>query len=70
MESIISLIKARRSCRKFNNQLPTADQVKTLEKAALLAPTSKTTDPGTSYLLLTQKLLIYYQALSHMEQPS
>ncbi len=45
MESIISLIKARRSCRKFNNQLPTADQVKTLEKAALLAPTSKNNRP-------------------------
>lgn len=45
MESIHSLITARRSCRKFTDQPLSEDQIELLKKAALLAPTSKNNRP-------------------------
>lgn len=41
MESFSELIKARRSMRKFTEEELTQEQVVTLMKAALMAPTSK-----------------------------
>lgn len=44
MESFGELIKARRSMRKFTEEELTQEQVVTLMKAALMAPTSKRTN--------------------------
>lgn len=44
MESFSELIKARRSMRKFTGEELTQEQVVTLMKAALMAPTSKRTN--------------------------
>lgn len=44
MESFSELIKARRSMRKFTEEELTQEQVVTLMKAALMAPTSKRTN--------------------------
>ena len=41
MESFSELIKTRRSMRKFTEEELTQEQVVTLMKAALMAPTSK-----------------------------
>ena len=41
MESFSELIKARRSMRKFTAEELTQDEVVTMMKAALMAPTSK-----------------------------
>lgn len=41
MESFAELIKRRRSIRKFTNQLLSPEQVESLLKAALMAPSSK-----------------------------
>jgi len=41
MESFSELIKVRRSMRKFTEEELTQEQVVTLMKAALMAPTSK-----------------------------
>ena len=44
MESFSELIKARRSMRKFTEEELTQEEVVTLMKAALMAPTSKRTN--------------------------
>ena len=44
MENFSDLIKNRRSMRKFTDEEPTQDQVLTLLKAALMAPSSKRTN--------------------------
>lgn len=43
MENFSSLIKQRRSIRKFTDQLLSPEQVELILKAALMAPTSKST---------------------------
>lgn len=45
MESFNELIKARRSMRKFTDEELTQEQVVTLMKAALMAPSSKRSNP-------------------------
>ena len=41
MESFAQLVKTRRSMRKFTDELLSSDDVATLLKAALMAPSSK-----------------------------
>jgi len=57
MESIHSLITARRSCRKFTDQPLTKEQVELLKKAALLAPTSKNNRPWHFIFITDPELL-------------
>ena len=45
MESFASLIKSRRSTRKFTEQLLSPEQVELILKAALMAPASKRKNP-------------------------
>ena len=45
MEKFAELIKTRRSTRKFTDQLLTPEEVEALLKAALMAPTSKGSNP-------------------------
>ena len=45
MESFATLIKNRRSIRKFTGQLLNPDQVEMILKAALMAPASKRKNP-------------------------
>lgn len=47
MESFATLIKSRRSTRKFTNQLLNPEQVEMILKAALMAPASKRKIPGS-----------------------
>ena len=45
MESFATLIKSRRSTRKFTDQLLNPEQVEMILKAALMAPASKRKNP-------------------------
>lgn len=45
MNNFAELIKARRSTRKFTEQLLTPEQVESILKAALMAPSSKSKNP-------------------------
>ena len=54
MESFSELIKARRSMRKFTEEELTQEQVVTLMKAALMAPTSKRSNAG-QFIVVDEK---------------
>ena len=41
MENFSELVRLRRSMRKFTDEMPSAEQVKTILRAALMAPSSK-----------------------------
>ena len=45
MESFATLIKSRKSTRKFTDQLLNPEQVEMILKAALMAPASKRKNP-------------------------
>lgn len=55
MESFATLIKNRRSIRKFTGQLLNPDQVEMILKAALMAPASKRKIPGNLLLWRIRK---------------
>ena len=54
MESFSELIKARRSMRKFTEEELTQEQVVTLMKAALMAPTSKRSN-ASQFIVVDEK---------------
>lgn len=55
MDSFATLIKNRRSTRKFTDRLLSPEQVEMILKAALMAPASKRKIPGSSWLWKTRK---------------
>lgn len=57
MESFASLIKARRSTRKFTDRLLNPEQVEMILKAALMAPASKRTNPWQFVVVEEREML-------------
>ena len=57
MESFASLIKNRRSTRKFTDQLLNPDQVEQLLRAALMAPASKGKNPWQFVVVEDKQML-------------
>ena len=57
MESFAELIKRRRSIRKFKNQLLSPEQVESLLKAALMAPSSKRSNSWQFVLVEDKEML-------------
>ena len=57
MESFAELIKNRRSIRKFTNQLLSPEQVESLLKAALMAPSSKRSNAWQFVLVENKEML-------------
>lgn len=57
MESFASLIKNRRSTRKFTDQLLSAEQVEMILKAALMAPSSKRKNPWQFVVVEDKEML-------------
>jgi len=57
MESFAELIKKRRSIRKFTNQLLSPEQVESLLKAALMAPSSKRSNAWQFVLVENKEML-------------
>ena len=67
MESFSELIKNRRSMRKFTDEELTQDEVVTLLKAALMAPTSKRSNCWQFVVVDDRELL---KELSHCKEQS
>lgn len=65
MESFASLIRQRRSTRKFTSELLTPEQVEAIMKAALMAPSSKQSTPWQFVLVEDKEML---QKLSETRQ--
>ena len=57
MESFASLIKNRRSTRKFTDQLLSPEQVEMILKAALMAPASKRKNPWQFIVVEDKEML-------------
>ena len=57
MESFATLIKSRRSTRKFTNQLLNPEQVEMILKAALMAPASKRKNPWQFVVVEDKEML-------------
>lgn len=57
MSSFAELIKKRRSTRKFTSELLTPEQVETIMKAALMAPSSKRKNPWQFILVDDKEML-------------
>lgn len=57
MDSFASLIKSRRSTRKFTNQLLTPEQVELILKAGLMSPSSKRSNPW-QFLVVEDKEML------------
>ncbi len=57
MESFASLIKQRRSTRKFTDRLLSAEQVEMILKAALMAPASKRSNPWQFVVVEDKEML-------------
>ncbi|MGM9760541.1 MAG: nitroreductase family protein [Parabacteroides sp.] len=57
MESFASLIKNRRSTRKFTSELLTPEQVELILKAALMAPSSKRSNPWQFIVVENKEML-------------
>lgn len=57
MESFATLIKNRRSTRKFTDQLLSPDQVELILKAALMAPASKRKNPWQFIVVEDKEML-------------
>lgn len=57
MESFSTLIKSRRSTRKFTEQLLNPDQVEMILKAALMAPASKRKNPWQFVVVEEKEML-------------
>ncbi len=57
MESFAQLIKNRRSTRKFTEQLLNPDQVETILKAALMAPSSKSKNPW-QFVVIEDRIML------------
>ena len=57
MESFATLIKSRRSTRKFTDQLLNPDQVEMILKAALMAPASKRKNPWQFVVVEDKEML-------------
>lgn len=57
MDSFASLIKRRRSTRKFTNQLLTPEQVELILKAGLMSPSSKRSNPW-QFLVIEDKEML------------
>lgn len=57
MESFASLIKNRRSTRKFTDRLLNPDQVEIILKAALMAPASKRSNPWRFVVVEEKEML-------------
>ena len=57
MESFAELIKKRRSIRKFTNQLLSPEQVESLLKAVLMAPSSKRSNAWQFVLVENKEML-------------
>ena len=62
MESFASLIKQRRSTRKFTEEPPTPEQVEAILKAGLMAPSSKRSNPWQFIVVEDKEML---QKLAH-----
>ena len=65
MENFSELIKNRRSMRKFTDEELTQDQVVTLMKAALMAPTSKRSN-SWQFVVVDDKEIL--KELSHCKE--
>lgn len=65
MESFSELIKQRRSMRKFTGEELTQEQVVTLMKAALMAPSSKRSNPW-QFVMVDDKAML--KELSHCKE--
>ena len=57
MESFATLIKNRRSTRKFTDQLLSPEQVEMILKAALMAPASKRKNPWQFVVVEDKEML-------------
>ena len=57
MENFASLIKARRSTRKFTDQLLNPEQVEMILKSALMAPASKRSNPWQFVVVEEKEML-------------
>lgn len=57
MESFATLIKSRRSTRKFTDQLLNPEQVEMILKAALMAPASKRKNPWQFVVVEDKEML-------------
>ncbi|MCD8176977.1 MAG: nitroreductase family protein [Tannerellaceae bacterium] len=57
MDNFAALIKARRSTRKFTEQLLTPEQVEAILKAALMSPSSKRSNPW-QFLVVEDKEML------------
>ena len=62
MESFATLIKNRRSIRKFTGQLLNPDQVEMILKAALMAPASKRKNPWQFVVVEDKEMLVKLSA--------
>ena len=62
MESFATLIKNRRSIRKFTGQLLNPDQVEMILKAALMAPASKRKTPWQFVVVEDKEMLVKLSA--------
>ena len=58
MESFATLIKSRRSTRKFTEQLLSPEQVEMILKAALMAPASKMKNPWQFVVVEDKEMLL------------
>lgn len=57
MESFATLIKSRKSTRKFTDQLLNPEQVEMILKAALMAPASKRKNPWQFVVVEDKEML-------------
>lgn len=67
MESFATLIKNRRSTRKFTDQLLSPEQVEMILKAALMAPASKRKNPWQFVVVEDKEMLKNWLVVSRPE---